>query len=439
TFPATSTVNFVAGQTIANEATIATGRDTGGTGYNGEITILNYQGSTDVIVDVQGYYTHEYANTECNRTNPSDLFTDCGLYYPLSPQRVFDTRTASGYQGQNQTLGPQSQQNFFAGDEPFLPGGVLPVDTVAVVLNVTAVNPTQNTYLTVWGTGNPMPQTSNLNIPAGTVLPNRVIVPVGANGQVSIFNWAGNTNVVVDLDGYFDSSASLFNDSGPDTYCASPVASTCYGAFYFPLITPQRVADTRATAPYEDHGQTLGAGSIRTVTILPDHYGPSNPDPTDTHYAPPSFVAVDGNVTITDATGPSYLTVYPANTVTAEPNASDLNWVAGSIISNGGLFSTGTGVPDDSLQLFNYQNSVDAVFDLYGYYATSFAPGETGDPSEVSMSCVGGKIQAVVDFSPASAPPGGGTITYTVTATDQTDGLADTPPAGSQTVSGTGT
>jgi hypothetical protein len=439
--PATSTLNFITGQTIANEATITTGESAGGTGYGGEVTILNYQGSVDVVVDVQGYYTADYGDgADLNDINPSDCYNesqitnDCGVYYPLSPQRVFDTRPASGFNGQNSTLGPQSQVSFFAGDEPFLPGGVLPVETVAVVLNVTAVNATQNTYLTVWGTGNPMPNTSNIDVPAGTTIPNRVIVPVGANGQVSIFNWSGNTNVVVDLNGYFNEHLQLVNDSGQSSYCTFPQASTCYGAFYFPLVTPQRISDTRAGTPYQNNGQTMGAGSIREVTIPIDTFGPYNPDPTDTNFAPSDFVAVDGNVTITNATGASYLTVYPANTVTGHPLASDLNWTGGEIISNGGLFSTGTGVPADSLQLYNYQNSVDSIFDLYGYYATSFKPGQVVDlETETCNTGINGTVSLNFDWDPVDTLPGGGPITYTVVVTDTTDG------SGSQTVVTQGT
>jgi hypothetical protein len=381
--PATSTVNFVAGQTIANQATITTSEpNPGSTGYGGEITVENYQGSVDVIVDVQGYYTNNYDydhGVAC--LDDSDLPDGCGLYYPLTPARVVDTRQASGYQLQNETLGPQSEVNFFAGDEPFLPGGQLPVTVTAVVLNVTAVDPSAASYLTVWGTGSAFPQTSNLNFPAGTTIPNRVIVPVGKNGEVSISNWAGNTNVVVDLDGYFDNV-----QTEPLGYCAFPAGSTCKGALYYPLITPQRIADTRAGSGYEDHGQSIHANEYDTVNIPQDicgyslgttpkcggpGFGPYNPNKNGTTYfAPDNFVAVDVNITVTDTTDPSYLTVYPSNDEYGQPTASDLNWVPGDIISNGDLASTGTSTPATALQVYNYAGTVDAVVDLYGYYST---------------------------------------------------------------------
>jgi len=50
TVPFVSTVNFTAGETVANLATIALG-DTGGGNY-GNLTVYNFTGSTDVVVDV---------------------------------------------------------------------------------------------------------------------------------------------------------------------------------------------------------------------------------------------------------------------------------------------------------------------------------------------------------------------------------------------------
>ena len=73
-----------------------------------------------------------------------------------------------------------------------------------MVLNVTAATSTADSFLTVWATGGSQPLASNLNFPAGKIVPNRVIVPINPDTkQVSIYNFAGNTDVVVDLDGYY--------------------------------------------------------------------------------------------------------------------------------------------------------------------------------------------------------------------------------------------
>ncbi len=373
--PATSTVNFIAGQTIANQATIATTqKNTCCTeGYGGEITIDNWQGSTDVIVDVQGYYTSSYEDIDGHSfaDNESDLPNHSGFYYPLAPSRVADTRTNSGYQDQNETLGPQSQINFLPGDEPNLPGGELPVNATAVVLNVTAINPTAASYLTVWGTGTTQPFTSNLNFPAGTTIANRVIVPVVDGGQVSILNWAGTVNVAVDVDGYFYNSDTALDGFCEDSTVVSG-SSECVGDTYYPLVTPQRIADTRVGSTYEDSSQVIHAGEYDTVDVPIDTFGPFRAfDQSDTDFAPDTFDAADINATVTDTTAPSYLTLYPSNSELAIPQASDINWVPGDIISNGDIVSLGTSAPTTSFQAFNYAGTTDLVIDLYGYFSSA--------------------------------------------------------------------
>src|SRR5690606_38214727 len=57
-----------------------------------------------------------------------------------------------------------------------------------VVLTVTAADATAPGYVTVWPTGLVRPVASNLNVTfAGQNIPNAVIVPLGAGGQVSLY------------------------------------------------------------------------------------------------------------------------------------------------------------------------------------------------------------------------------------------------------------
>ena len=72
-----------------------------------------------------------------------------------------------------------------------------------MVLNVTAVGPSAASYLTAWPTGETMPTASNLNYSTGQVVPNLVVVKVGAGGKVSLFNAAGAVNVLADVVGWF--------------------------------------------------------------------------------------------------------------------------------------------------------------------------------------------------------------------------------------------
>ena len=94
-------------------------------------------------------------------------------------------------------------------------GGVPATGAGAVALNVTATNPTASSYLTVWPTGKRQPNASNLNFVAGQTIPNMVIVPVGANGQISIYNNTGTVDVIVDVLGWFPTATSYSPGSPP--------------------------------------------------------------------------------------------------------------------------------------------------------------------------------------------------------------------------------
>jgi hypothetical protein len=73
----------------------------------------------------------------------------------------------------------------------------------AVTLNVTVADPTAAGDITVWPSGTPRQQTSNLNFQAGQNIPNLVIVPVGADGEVQLYNGSGGTvHLVADVAGH---------------------------------------------------------------------------------------------------------------------------------------------------------------------------------------------------------------------------------------------
>jgi hypothetical protein len=79
----------------------------------------------------------------------------------------------------------------------------LPAGTTAVVLNVTATNPTAGSYLTVYPGGQTRPTASNLNFVTAQTIPNLVIARVGAGNKLSFYNAAGSVDVIADLAGYY--------------------------------------------------------------------------------------------------------------------------------------------------------------------------------------------------------------------------------------------
>jgi hypothetical protein len=68
---------------------------------------------------------------------------------------------------------------------------------------VTAVTSTSDGNLTIFPSGSAQPPTSNLNFRRGQVVSNAVMAKVGPDGTISIFNSAGNTHIIVDVNGWF--------------------------------------------------------------------------------------------------------------------------------------------------------------------------------------------------------------------------------------------
>jgi hypothetical protein len=77
------------------------------------------------------------------------------------------------------------------------------VPPAAVVVNVTVTNPTAPSFLTVWPDGSTKPLASDLNYVAGLTVPNLVVVKLGANGAIDLYNASGMTDVIVDVVGWY--------------------------------------------------------------------------------------------------------------------------------------------------------------------------------------------------------------------------------------------
>lgn len=260
-----------------------------------------------------------------------------GSYVAVTPFRVADTRPNSGQPYAGMTLGAQQTLNVQVTGM-----GNVPAGAAAAVLNVTAVDPTAAGFLTVFPEGTTMPTVSNLNFAAGDTVPNLVTVGLSSSGMVSIYNSAGSTNVVVDVDGYYMSAAAS-NGSG----------------LYNPL-SPTRVMGTLQS------GQAVGPNSVASVTVA----GSSASDGV-----PANATAVVVNVTAANATAPSFLTVYPAGNTT--PLASNLNFGAqmpNQAIANRVTVGVGSG---GQIDVYNHAGTVNVDVDVDGYYTGSGGTGST--------------------------------------------------------------
>ena len=205
-------------------------------------------------------------------------------------------------------------------------GGV-PANATAVVLNVTATQPTTGSFLTVYPSDTALPLASNLNFDTGVTVPNLVIVKVGADGNVKVYNKLGSVHVIFDVVGWYGATGDLL----------------------YPL-TPARVLDTR-TSPQGTPAGKVGANATIAVDVT-----------VGTIPATASGVIV--NTTVTEPTLGSYLTVYPSGVT--RPLASNLNFTTGQTVPNLVMVKVGTG---GNVQVYNNKGQVHVVFDAVGYFA----------------------------------------------------------------------
>ncbi len=246
-------------------------------------------------------------------------------FHPRSPQRIMDTRSGLGGKA-----GPFGPQETYA-----LPvSAAVPSGASAVMLNVTATGQTEQTFVTVWpGGGQTRPLASNLNPRPGIdAVPAMVTARLGTDGKIQLFNNSGRVQLVVDVVGWYE--------------LGSPT-----GALFAPL-TPQRVLDTRTG---KGGKQTLfGAGETFDLDLGP--------------LLPQGASAALLNITTTNTTGPTHLTVWPAGQ--DRPVASTLNPQPGLTRANLTAATLGQAT---AVSLYNNSASTDVVVDLVGYFGPAGA------------------------------------------------------------------
>jgi len=125
------------------------------------------------------------------------------VFVAVTPCRVMDTRPAP------RTVGPRSKPVGPAETHTIAITGTngnctIPAEATAVSLNVTAVNPTADSFLTVFPADAPQPVASSLNFVGGqNPVPNAVTVDLSADGRISFFNNGGTVDIVADIVGYY--------------------------------------------------------------------------------------------------------------------------------------------------------------------------------------------------------------------------------------------
>jgi hypothetical protein len=153
-------------------------------------------------------------------------------FVAIDPCRLLDTR-------EGEPLGPDSTIG-----QPVAPCGV-PASATAVSVNVTGINASAPTFITLWGSG-ALPGTSTLNlVPDDPANPNGAIVPV-SQGAIQVYNRFGTADVIVDVSGYF-----IGLGPPPPTSTTAPTSTTVAAS-----STTTTAASSSTTSTTEVPGST---------------------------------------------------------------------------------------------------------------------------------------------------------------------------------------
>ena len=305
--PTSSTINFSAGQVVANGVTVALSP----TGYLWATYLSTSGQTTDLVFDVTGYFTPD---------------TTGAYYHQISPVRLLDTRINLGIVGHLPANTPESFQVTNL--------ATIPSNANAVTGNLTVTGSTAGWAVFLGPTAVTSPTSSTINFTAGQIVANGVTVQLSNLGYLwatYISTTGQTTDLVFDVTGYF-------------------VQGDTTGYRYVP-VAPARVLDTR-------YGIGLSGAKPPYVPQTFPVWGQGG--------VPSAAYGVTGNLTITDET--SGWAVFLGPTGVSSPTSSTINFTTGQIVANGvtvGLSPTGT---LSATYIASSGNTTDLVFDVTGYF-----------------------------------------------------------------------
>jgi hypothetical protein len=281
-----TTLNFVKGDTRANNVTV-------GLGPSGTLAAV-YRSSTtgattDLIFDVTGYFLPD--NTGAT-------------YHTVAPGRVLDSRkTGSGHTNIG-TVGKFMTKVV----KPFTVAGVkgigwssalVPSGATAVTGNLTVTDATSGGYVSVGPTVASVPSTSTVNVAMGASVANGVTVALNAGKLQAVWDGTAGSSadVIFDVTGYFTADLT--------------------GVKFYP-IPPARLLDTST-------GEGL-TGTFTNRTSRPLTVG-------GVGVIDASAAGIAGNLTVVNPSSGGFAFISPA--AVASPTSSTLNVNANQTIANG--------------------------------------------------------------------------------------------------------
>jgi len=310
-------------------------------------------------------------------TDPNCVPPAPGEYVPVTPTRILETRTDDGggaggcapnCQTANWKSKPQPADNEVVhvrvNNLTFASPSDLAVaaDASAVVVNVTAVTPTNTGFVTVYNCDDARPTASSINLePGGTAFsaaPNAVIANVSAAGEICIYTKSA-THLVADIAGWF------------------PKVST------FQSHSPVRVFETRNNGfdvPINYTG--TGAAPANTVIHVPLK------DKAGNQVVPAGSKAVAVNVTALDAAADGDLRVWDCNG--PAPTSKNLTVAAGRTVPN--LILASMDIANTTGEICVQTTvAVDLAIDVQGHF-----------PPAARYTALAGGAQTLLDSSVAA-------------------------------------
>jgi hypothetical protein len=304
--PDSTNLNTGTGDNRANLVTVPLGLIGPLTGTSGQVRFRNTGGATRLVVDLAGYYA------------PSST----QYFHNVAPVRLMDTRNGTGVRKGGVPAGGTVNLKV-AG----LKG--VPANATAVVMTVTAITPSTASYVSVYPYGTAQ-STSSINLKAGAIAANQVIVKVGTSGYVTFKNFSGSINLAADLAGWYDTNATA-------------------GVRYRPTL-PERAYDS------SDAAQTvLGSGQTKGWYLVDTANG-----------VPASATSAIFNITGYNATAGTYLTAFPLGA--AKPTASNDNLATGQTAAALATVQLGTTGAGRGISLNNFAGNVTTHVDLQGWF-----------------------------------------------------------------------
>jgi hypothetical protein len=307
-YPGTSSMNFDAGQITGNGLTVALSAS----GTLSATYMANPGNSTDLVLDLTGYFTPD---------------TSGATYHAITPTRLLDTRIGVGLPGK---LASNTSATFALAGRA---GSGIPAGAVAITGNLTVVNPTNSWVVYLGPVATNTPGTSNINFLKGEIKGNSLTVALASDGSLSttyVSSDGNTTDLVLDVTGFYTPDAS--------------------GASFVP-INPTRLLDTR-------YGNGL-PGKLSANTPATFNVGGRG-------VIPPGAAAITGNVTVVYET--DSWAIYLGPDPIASPGTSNLNFLRGDIKGNGLTVALGSGGTLSTTYVSHPGNTTDLVLDVTGYF-----------------------------------------------------------------------